>query len=47
MERIYGQGWIYVGHDNQVPTPGDYRATRIGNQDVVMVRANDKKVYVL
>jgi phenylpropionate dioxygenase-like ring-hydroxylating dioxygenase large terminal subunit len=47
MERIYGQAWIYVGHDSQVPNPGDFYATRIGDQDVVMVRANDKQVYVL
>ena len=47
MERIYGRAWIYVGHDSQVPNPGDFHATRIGDQDVVMVRASDRQVYVL
>lgn len=47
MERIYGRAWIYVGHDSQVPNPGDFHATRIGDQDVVMVRAGDRQVYVL
>lgn len=47
MARIYGQAWIYVGHDSQVPNPGDYHATRIGDQDVVLVRASDRKVHVL
>lgn len=47
MERIYGHAWIYVGHDSQVPKPGDFHATRIGDQDVVMVRANDGQVHVL
>jgi phenylpropionate dioxygenase-like ring-hydroxylating dioxygenase large terminal subunit len=47
MERIYGRAWIYVGHDSQVPNPGDFYATRIGDQDVVMVRASDRQVYVL
>ena len=47
MARIYGQAWIYVGHDSQVPNPGDFHATRIGDQDVVMVRAADRQVYVL
>lgn len=47
MERIYGRAWIYVGHDSQVPNPGDFHATRIGDQDVVMVRAADRQVYVL
>lgn len=47
MERIYGRAWIYVGHDSQAPNPGDFHATRIGDQDVVMVRASDRQVYVL
>lgn len=47
MERIYGQAWIYVGHDSQVPNVGDYVTTRVGDQDVVMVRGADKKVNVV
>lgn len=47
MERIYGRAWIYVGHDSQVPTTGDYHTTRLGDQDVVMVRAADGAVKVL
>ncbi|MET0859071.1 MAG: ribosomal subunit interface protein, partial [Telluria sp.] len=27
MERIYGNAWIYVGHDSQVPNAGDFYAT--------------------
>ncbi|WP_454871629.1 aromatic ring-hydroxylating dioxygenase subunit alpha [Paraburkholderia xenovorans] len=47
MERIYGQAWIYVGHESQVPNIGDYHTTTIGDQKVVMVRANDKRIAVL
>ncbi|NIE88579.1 MULTISPECIES: aromatic ring-hydroxylating dioxygenase subunit alpha [unclassified Burkholderia] len=47
MERIYGRAWIYVGHESQVKTPGDYHTTRIGDQDVVMVRAQDGQVHVV
>lgn len=47
MQRIYGRIWVYVGHDSQVPNVGDYHATMIGDQDVVMVRAEDGKVHVL
>ncbi|SFB01475.1 Phenylpropionate dioxygenase, large terminal subunit [Pseudomonas sp. NFIX10] len=46
MERIYGHAWIYVGHESQVKNTGDYHTTRIGDQDVVMVRATDGKVNV-
>ncbi len=47
MERIYGQAWIYVGHESQVPATGDFHTTRIGDQDVVLVRAQDGAVKVL
>src|SRR5690625_1485735 len=47
MDRIYGRAWVYVGHESQVPEVGDYITTRIGNQDVVMVRGVDNKVHVV
>ena len=47
MERIYGQAWIYVGHESQVKNAGDYHTTRIGLQDVIMVRGTDGKVNVV
>lgn len=47
MERIYGQAWIYVGHESQVKNPGDYHTTRIGDQDVIMTRGTDGKVNVV
>jgi len=47
MDRIYGHAWIYAGHESQVPKVGDYHTTRIGDQDVIMVRGTDNKVHVL
>ena len=47
MERIWHKAWVYVGHDSQVKQPGDYFATSIGNQPVVMTRHKDDRVYVL
>ena len=47
MERLYANTWVYVGHDSQVPNPGDYITTTVGNQPVVMVRHGDRSVRVL
>lgn len=47
MERLYANTWVFVGHDSQVPNPGDYITTTVGNQPVVMVRHSDKTVRVL
>jgi phenylpropionate dioxygenase-like ring-hydroxylating dioxygenase large terminal subunit len=47
MERIHGRAWVYIGHESQVPHPGDYLTTAIGSQPVIMSRHGDGKVYVL
>ncbi len=47
MERIWGRTWIYVGHESQVKEPGEYYATTIARQPVVMTRHEDGKIYVL
>ena len=47
MQRIFGRAWIYVGHDSQVAKPGDYLATTIGRQPVVMSRHTDGTVHVV
>ncbi len=47
MDRIFTKTWVYVGHDTEVPNPGDYRTSYIGLQPVIMSRGYDKKVNVL
>ncbi|NYT82121.1 Rieske 2Fe-2S domain-containing protein [Alcaligenaceae bacterium] len=47
MEHLFANTWVYVGHASQVPNPGDFYTTTIGNQPVVMVRHTDKTVRVL
>ncbi len=47
LERIWGRAWVYVGHDSQVKEPGDYFATAIGRQPVIMTRHKDGAVHVL
>ena len=47
MERLWARTWIFIGHDSQVPEAGDYYATQIGRQPVMLVRQNDGTVKVL
>ena len=47
MERLFANTWVFVGHDSQVPNPGDYFGTTIGAQPVLMVRHSDGVVHVL
>jgi phenylpropionate dioxygenase-like ring-hydroxylating dioxygenase large terminal subunit len=47
MERIWGQAWVFVGHDSQVKKPGDFITTTIGKEPVVMVRDKKGEVNVV
>ncbi|MGH7090993.1 MAG: Rieske 2Fe-2S domain-containing protein, partial [Stellaceae bacterium] len=47
MERVFGRAWIYVGHESQVPQPGDYVQTRIGLKPLLLVRHEDGSLRVL
>ena len=32
MEHLFPNSWVYVGHDSQVPNPGDYYGTTIDDE---------------
>ncbi|HAC33829.1 MAG TPA: Rieske (2Fe-2S) protein [Gammaproteobacteria bacterium] len=46
MERIFqGPTWNFLGLDAEVPNPGDFKSTFIGDIPVVMVRDDDGEIY--
>ncbi|HTR61286.1 MAG TPA: Rieske 2Fe-2S domain-containing protein, partial [Candidatus Binataceae bacterium] len=47
MDRIFHRGWVYVGHEGEVPNRGDFRLKRIGLQPVIMVRDQHGTVQLL
>jgi phenylpropionate dioxygenase-like ring-hydroxylating dioxygenase large terminal subunit len=47
MDKIFHRGWVYVGHQGEVPNPGDFRLKRIGLQPVIMVRDQHGAVQLL
>ena len=47
MERIFGRCWVYVGHESQIPDPGDYLTTTMGSLAVVVTRHRDGEIHVL
>lgn len=46
-ERVFARGWVYVGHDSQVPNAGDFITTSIAGQPLLMVRQADGSLRVL
>jgi phenylpropionate dioxygenase-like ring-hydroxylating dioxygenase large terminal subunit len=47
LERIWYRGWVYIGHESEIPEPGDYVTRTIGLQPVIMSRDPEGQVNVL
>jgi phenylpropionate dioxygenase-like ring-hydroxylating dioxygenase large terminal subunit len=47
MEQLWRHTWLYVGHDSQVPNPGDFYTTQLAREPVIMIRGGDGMVRVL
>jgi len=47
MEQIYARCWLFVGHESQVPNPGDFMVSRMGEEEVLMTRdRRDRRIHV-
>jgi phenylpropionate dioxygenase-like ring-hydroxylating dioxygenase large terminal subunit len=47
MDRIFGRGWVFVGHDSEIPERGQWVTRRLGRESVIMVRDRAGQVHVL
>ena len=47
MKNLFTRAWLFVGHETQIPEPGDYFSSQMGSDPVLMTRDTDGEVYVL
>lgn len=47
LRRIFGRCWVFIGHESEIPEPGDYAQRYIGKDPFIFVRGEDDEVRVL
>lgn len=47
LEKIWYRGWVFVGHESEVPEPNDYVVKSIGPQPVIMSRDKQGEIHLL
>lgn len=47
LERIFTRCWVFIGLEQEVANPGDYRLRRIGEDPFILLRGDDGEIRVL
>jgi phenylpropionate dioxygenase-like ring-hydroxylating dioxygenase large terminal subunit len=47
QEHFFANTWNYIGHDSQIPNPGDYISVEVAGRPLMAVRHTDGAVHVL
>ena len=46
LDKLFTRAWLFIGHESQIPTPGDFFVSRMGEESVILCRDARGAVHV-
>ena len=46
QQQIFARVWLFVGHESQIPRPGDFLVSSMGEESVILCRDRGGHLHV-
>ena len=46
QEQVFAHAWLLVGHESQIPKPGDYYVSSMGEESVIVAKDRENMIHV-
>jgi hypothetical protein len=44
-EQVFTRAWLFIGHASQIPKPGDYFVSCMGEESVLLCRDREERIH--